>query len=230
MAFGGLADLRNHNAADLLQEKLETLGWVEQSNRTESQVDFALRISEAKVQRIDARAQAQRERLLATSNADRQHAQREHESLVRVENELAELHADWALRRDQMQFESVQSIQNRTAQTAEQAEAIERKFLEDSQRAALGYERHWAIVQADAHRVMARKQSDLHERAEREDLRSQALAAHAKGYAQWIDDVSSDYVAWVEARWNNQSFDQLADRDAQYRRAIAERLAQGKFE
>ena len=226
MAFGGLADLRNHNAADLLQEKLETLGWVEQSNRTESQVDFALRISEAKVQRIDARAQAQRERLLATSNADRQHAQREHESLVRVENELAELHADWALRRDQMQFESVQSIQNRTAQTAEQAEAIERKFLEDSQRAALGYERHWAIVQADAHRVMARKQSDLHERAAHEDLRSQTLAAHAKGYAQWIDDVSSDYVAWVEARWNHQSFDQLADRDAQYRRAIAERLAQ----
>ena len=226
MAFGGPADLRNHNAADLLQEKLETLGWVEHSNRTESQVEFALGISEAKVQRIDAQAQAQRERILATSIADNQHAQREHESLVHIENELAELQADWSLRRDQMQVESLQSIQNRAAQTAEQAEAIERKFLEDSQRAALGYERHWAIVQADAHRVMARKQSDLYERAEREDLRSQALAAHSKGYAQWIDDVSSDYVAWVESRWNHQSFHQLADRDAQYRRAIAERLAQ----
>ena len=225
MAFGGLADLRNHNAADLLQEKLEALGGVEQSNRIESQVEFALRISEAKVQRIDARAQAQRERLQATSNADRQHAQREHESSVRVENQLAELHADWALQRDQMEVDSVESIQNRTAQRAEQAEAIERKFLEDSQRAALGYERHWAIVQADAHRAMARKQSDSLKRAAHEDLRSQALAAHAKGYAEWIDEVSSDYVAWVEARWNNQSFDQLADRDAQYRRAIAERLA-----
>lgn len=230
MAYGGLADLLNHNAADLLQEKLETLGWVEQSNRTESQVEFALRISEAKVQGIDARAQAQRERLLATSNADHQHAQREHESSVRIENELAELHADWALRRDQMQVESVQSIQNLTAQTAEQAEAIERKFLEDTQRAALGYERHWAMVQADAHRVMALKQSDSLERAANENLRSQALAAHAKGYAQWIDDVATDYVAWVEARWNHQSFDQLADRDAQYRRAIAERLAQDGLE
>ena len=226
MAFGGPADLRNHNAADLLQEKLETLGWVEHSNRTESQVEFALGISEAKVQRIDAQAQAQRERILATSIADNQHAQREHESLVRVENELAELQADWSLRRDQMQVESLQSIQNRAAQTAEQAEAIERKFFEDSQRAGLGYERHWAIVQADTHRVMARKQSDLYERADREDLRSQALTAHSKGYAQWIDDVSSDYVAWVESRWNHQSFHQLADRDAQYRRAIAERLAQ----
>jgi len=226
MAFGGPADLRNHNAADLLQEKLETLGWVEHSNRTESQVEFALGISEAKVQRIDAQAQAQRERILATSIADNQHAQREHESLVRIENELAELQADWSLRRDQMQVESLQSIQNRAAQTAEQAEAIERKFFEDSQRAGLGYERHWAIVQADTHRVMARKQSDLYERADREDLRSQALTAHSKGYAQWIDDVSSDYVAWVESRWNHQSFHQLADRDAQYRRAIAERLAQ----
>ena len=226
MAFGGPADLRNHNAADLLQEKLEILGWVEHSNRTESQVEFALGISEAKVQRIDAQAQAQRERILATSIADNQHAQREHESLVRIENELAELQADWSLRRDQMQVESLQSIQNRAAQTAEQAEAIERKFFEDSQRAGLGYERHWAIVQADTHRVMARKQSDLYERADREDLRSQALTAHSKGYAQWIDDVSSDYVAWVESRWNHQSFHQLADRDAQYRRAIAERLAQ----
>jgi len=68
MAFGGPADLRNHNAADLLQEKLEILGWVEHSNRTESQVEFALGISEAKVQRIDAQAQAQREEIKCKSN------------------------------------------------------------------------------------------------------------------------------------------------------------------
>ncbi|MCY3004840.1 MAG: DUF2235 domain-containing protein [Planctomycetota bacterium] len=225
MALNGLADLRNHHAAFDLREKLETLSFVQQSNRTELQVEFALGISDPKVQRIEALGRAQRELLQASSNADRQQAQLQHESAMDLQNQLAELQASWTVRRDQMEMELVQSVQSRTGLTAERAEAIERKFLEDSQRASLRYERDWALAQSEYHRVLSRKRSDLLEQSAHDDLRSKALAAHAEGYAQWMEEVSSDYVASVEAGFNARSIDQLANRAIEHNRATAERVA-----
>ena len=221
----GLEELRNSKAASELSQRLEVIRSVQAVNRTEAQVEFAVALGQSKADRIGDLWDAYQGLLQATTAADRSHAQQTYKNSVELNTEQGEAQAQATVRRDQLELAIIRDDQSSAIRNARESNSIELVYQDRIHQASVDYERSWADAQADYHRAVAQKRADGLQKDSTENLRSVALAAHAKAYAHWIEAVSPDYVDWVGARAIAQADHSERKLQITQEREIAERVA-----
>ena len=221
----GLEELRNSKAASELSQRIEVIRSVQAVNRTEAQVEFAVVIGQSKADRIGDLWDAYQGLIQATTDADRSHARQTYTNSVELERKQGEAQIQATVRRDQLELAIARDDQSSAMRTARESNSIELDYHNRIHRASVDYERAWADAQADYHRAVAQKRADGLQKDSTENLRSVALAAHAKAYARWIEAVSPDYVDWVGARAIAQADHSKRKLQITQDREIAERVA-----
>lgn len=196
----GLMNLGKESANDTLLIRIQDVRAIEATHRTESQVGFVTAIGQAKTKRIEETWDSNTLRVQSTTDADRILAQQLHTSLVAQKNASQLLQVQFNISKDQLELEQAQEDQAQGINSIDQANRIERQYQLRLEQASIDYQKTWARAQALYFVATARGKADQLRQASSEDLRSKILAAHADGYAKWIQQVSSDYVDWVVAR------------------------------
>ena len=196
----GLMNFGKESANDSLLKGIQEVRALEATHRTESQVGFVTAIGQAKTKRIEETWDSNMQRVQSTTDADRIRAEQLHTSLMTQKNASQLLQVQSNNSKDQLELAQAQEDQAQGINSIAQANRIEKQYQLRLRQASIDYQKTWARAQGLYFVATARGKADQLQQASSEDPRSTILAAHADGYAKWIQQVASDYVDWVVAR------------------------------
>ncbi|MFN6138735.1 MAG: hypothetical protein ACK480_09590, partial [Planctomycetota bacterium] len=196
----GFMNFGKESANDSLLKGIQEVRALEATHRTESQVGFVTAIGQAKTKRIEETWNSNMQRVQSTTDADRIRAEQLHTSLMTQKNASQLLQVQSNNSKDQLELAQAQEDQAQGINSIDQANRIEKQYQVRLRQASIDYQKTWARAQGLYFVGTARGKADQLQQASSEDPRSTILAAHADGYAKWIQQVASDYVDWVVAR------------------------------